>query len=124
MVSQPSSQKAMITSCALRFSERSADRKLVLASCWVNGAAALAHAARLDVGDHRPADRSRVDAPVVAKAAVLDRDEGSWSQRIELCNIDRLVLDRAAPGDRPAFCRDQQHRRIVERLQRAATAER
>ena len=83
-------------------------------------AAALANAAGLHIGDHRPADRPRIDAPMAAEPAILDGDEGGGSQRIELGRLDRLILDRAAPGDRPPFFRQQQHRRIVERLERAA----
>ena len=38
-----------------------------------------------------------------AEAAILDRDECLGRKRIELGDLDRLVLDRAAPGDRLAF---------------------
>ena len=85
-----------------------------------DGAAALADAAGLDVGDHGPADGARVDAPVPAEAAVLDGDEGGRGQRVELGDRHRPVLDGAAAGDRPALGTQQQHRRVVERLQRPA----
>ena len=84
-----------------------------------DGAAALPDAARAHVGDHRAADAARVDAPVPVEAAILDRDEGGGSHRIEPADVDRRFLDRAAPGDRPALLRHEQDRRVVERLQRA-----
>ena len=119
MVSQASSQKAMITSCALRCRLRSDDRKLVLASCWVMVLPPWRTPPALHVGDHRAADAARVDAPMAVEAAVLDRDEGGRSHRVELADVDRRFLDRAAPGDRQAFLRDEQDGGVVEGLQRS-----
>ena len=119
MISQASSQKAMITSCALRFSVRSPDRKLVLASCWVIVLPPWRTPPPLHVGDKRAADPARVDPPVAAEAAVLDRDEGVGGVRLELGDLDRRFLDRAAPGDGGAVRRLDQQRRILERLERA-----
>ena len=120
MVSQPSSQKAMITSCALRLSERSDDRKLVLASCWVSvdppcrtpPARALATIARpIARGSIPNGVRKRRSSMAMKAAGVI----GS-----SLVDVDRLILDRAAPRDRTPFLAQQQHRGIVKRLQRAA----
>ncbi len=41
-----------------------------------DGRAALANAAAAHVGEHRPADPARVDAPVAVEAPVFDGDEG------------------------------------------------
>ncbi len=84
-----------------------------------DGRAALTDAARPHVGDHRPADPARVDAPVPVEAAILDRDEGGRSHRVELADVDRRFLDRSAPGDWQAFLRDEQDGGVVEWLQRS-----
>ena len=88
----------MITSWALRFSDRSDDRKLVLASCWVSVLPPW-RTPPACIGDHRPADRARVDSPMAAEPPVLDGDEGCRRHRIELARLDRLILDRPAPRD-------------------------
>ena len=119
MVSHASSQKAMITSCALRLMVRSPDRKLVLASCWVIVLPPCAHAAAAQVGEQRPADAARVDSPVAVEAAVLDRDEGGGGQRVQLLHVDRRFLDRAAQRDRMAVVAQQQQRGSAQRLERA-----
>ena len=74
-----------------------------MASCWVIVLPPWRTPPALDIGDHRAADGARIDAPMAVEAAVLDGDEGRGRQRIELGDLDRLVLDRAAPGDRPAL---------------------
>jgi hypothetical protein len=81
-------------------------------------AAALAHSPGSRIGDHCPADAAQVDAPVAVEAAVLDGNECGRGQRVELRGFDRGFLDRAAPGDLHAFLRQQQQRRVVERLKR------
>ena len=106
MVSQASSQKAMITSCALRLMRPVARQEAGLGELLGDRAAALADAAAAHVGDHRPADPARVDPPVAVEAPVLDRDEGGRRQRVELGDVDRRFLDRAAPGDRLAVVAD------------------
>ena len=118
MVSQASSQKAMITSCALRLIVRSPDRKLVLASCCVIVLPPCRTPPPRRSATQGARDAARVDPPVTVEAPVLDRDERRRSQRVELGDVDRRFLDRAAQRDRMAVVASQQQCRVGERLER------
>ena len=82
-------------------------------------ASALLHPAAAHIGDERPRHSAWVDSPVPVKAAVLDRDERSGRQGIELGYVHGRFLDRAAQRDWTAIVTFQEERGIGERLERA-----
>ena len=109
----------MITSCSLRFKLRSADRKLVFASCWVSVEPPSRNAAGLDIARQRPGNAARIDAPMRIEAPVLDGDQRLGDILRQPGNVDRRFLVIAAPRDRPAAAVGQHQRRLPRRLERA-----
>jgi hypothetical protein len=81
-------------------------------------AAALPDAAAAHVGDERPRHAARIDPPVAIEAPVLDRNERGRGERIELRDVDRRLLDRAAQRDRMPVVAEEKQGRVGERLER------
>jgi hypothetical protein len=119
-----SSQKARIASWILREAVRSCVRNRFLASCWVSVEPPLGDAARGQVARQRTGDADRIDAEMLVKAAVLDRDERLRQVRREFldrngspASLAAVGEERAVGGENRDIGRPLRHRELVDRGQ-------